>query len=220
MSQHEAELRGRLAGDNVDIVEIMTRFLAATDARAYADGKPGEPDLSWFEREFMRDNVERYHQERIKRLSIVDLVVGMVLAERAPDYALIDMSAMPDRELINATIGPDGDSACAELLKRANAKCITVADFIKDVLAPGTRRPPKGSSWAFKDRLQPGIVQDSVARPEIADHAPLKPTARLWQLGPVERIGGAAWSLTEAPSLFEFLKSVHFCVPCGEFDRD
>jgi hypothetical protein len=139
MSQRETELRRRLAGDNVDIVEIMTWFLDAIDAKTYADGKPGEPDLSWFEQEFLRDNAERYHQERLKRMSIVDLVVGMVLAKPAPDYALIDMSAMPDRELIDATIGPDGDSACAELLKRANAKRVTVADFIRDVLAPNTR---------------------------------------------------------------------------------
>jgi hypothetical protein len=131
MTQYERELRRRLAGDHVDIYETMTWFLTVIDAQAYADGKPGELDLSWFEREFMRDNVERYHQERIKRMSDIDLIVGMVLAMPAPDYVLIDMSAMPDRELINATIGPDGDSACAELLKRANAKRITVADFIR-----------------------------------------------------------------------------------------
>ncbi len=43
MSEYEAELRRRLAGDNVDIYETMSWFLVAIGIQAYADGKPGQP---------------------------------------------------------------------------------------------------------------------------------------------------------------------------------
>jgi hypothetical protein len=139
MSQRETELRRRLAGDNVDIVEIMTWFLDAIDAKTYADGKPGEPDLSWFEREFLRDNAERYHQERLKRMSVIDLVVHVVLAEPEPGQNDVDMREVPDRDLVNALVGDHSNSASAELLKRANAKRVTVADWLREVTAPDTR---------------------------------------------------------------------------------
>ena len=54
MSKHEAELRRRVA-NNDDIHDTMVWFLEAIGAQAYVDGGP-EPDLSWFEREFLKDN--------------------------------------------------------------------------------------------------------------------------------------------------------------------
>jgi hypothetical protein len=80
MSQYETELRRRLAADKVDLYETISWFLAAIGAQDFIDGKPGEPDLSWFEREFLTANAERYQQERVQRMSIVELIVGRVTA--------------------------------------------------------------------------------------------------------------------------------------------
>ncbi len=95
MSKHEAELRRRLAGDHVDVYEIISWFLDAIDAQAYVDGKPGEPDLSWFEREFLINNIERYHTARIKRMSMVDLLNKMAIAKPQPGHPRIPCLALP-----------------------------------------------------------------------------------------------------------------------------
>jgi hypothetical protein len=62
MSKHEAELRRRVANSaNSDadihdsIYDTMVWFLEAVGAQAHLDGGP-KPDLSWFEREFLKDN--------------------------------------------------------------------------------------------------------------------------------------------------------------------
>jgi hypothetical protein len=139
MSKHESELRRRVALQH-DLYETITWFIAVNDLQAYADGKPAPADLlSEWEREYLADNIERFHQARIERMPFNELITRMVLGKPAPGAVLIDMSAMPDRKLLDATIGADGDSACAELLKRANAKRLTVADFIKDVLLGAPR---------------------------------------------------------------------------------
>ena len=52
MSEHEAELRRRLAAEGANIYDVMRWFLDAIGAQACADGGP-EPELSWFEREFL-----------------------------------------------------------------------------------------------------------------------------------------------------------------------
>ena len=135
MSKHETELRRRLAGSNVDIYETMSWFLTAIDAQAYVHGKLGEPDLSAFEREFLHANVERYQQARLDRMSPDDLLNKMATAEPDPNAPKIDMSGLSDRQVIAAAFnGPYFDSATAELVKRANAKCVTVADFIRAAL--------------------------------------------------------------------------------------
>jgi hypothetical protein len=138
MSKHETELRRRLAGDNVDIYETMSWFLTAIDAQAYVDGKPGEPDLSEFEREFLRANVERDDKARLDRMSPDDLFNKMATAKPDPNAPKVDMSELSDRQVIAAAFnGPYVDSATAELVKRANAKCVTVADFIRAALRAG-----------------------------------------------------------------------------------
>ena len=116
----------------------MPWFLAAIDAQAYADGKPGEPDLSEFERDVLTGNIERYQQARIKRMSIVDLLNKMATGLPDPNSPRVDMSGMPDRELVEASLdGPYVDSATLELVKRANAKCITVVDFVRAAVSKG-----------------------------------------------------------------------------------
>ncbi len=98
-------------------------------------GSRGAPDLSWFEREFLKDNTGALPTgARLERMNIVVLIEGMVLAKPAPGYVMIDMSGMPDRELLNALSSPDSDSAGAELVKRANAKCHTVRDYLEAVV--------------------------------------------------------------------------------------
>lgn len=139
MSKYETELRRRLARDQGDIYEAMSWFLAAIDFQAYVDGKPGQPDLSEFEEDFLTANLLRYQQARLKRMSIVDLVSHMVLADPDPNQPKVDMSGVSDSDIINALCGSHSDSAAAELVKRASAKRLTMADFLRDVLAPDTR---------------------------------------------------------------------------------
>jgi|SoiMethySBSTD1v2_1073268.scaffolds.fasta_scaffold2891721_2 hypothetical protein len=57
MSEHEAELRRRMALKDVDVYDTMVWFLAAIDAEGCVD-RQREPDLSWFEREFLKDNMD------------------------------------------------------------------------------------------------------------------------------------------------------------------
>ena len=138
MSQYETELRRKLASNQADIYETITWFVAAIDIQAYADGKPGEPDLSEFEQDFLAENVERYQRERLRRMPLVEalteLLNNMATAAPAPNYPKVDMSGMPDRALINAAFdGPYVDCATQELVKRANAKRVTFAEYIKAV---------------------------------------------------------------------------------------
>jgi hypothetical protein len=136
VSKHEAELRRRLSNGD-DVYDTMDWFLKAIDAQAFVDGGP-EPDLSWFEREFLGDkaNIDRYHEERMRRKTIFDLLNDMATEGPVhPERPHIDMSGAADEDLINK-IGDDyyGDSAVEELVKRANAKRITLAHYIGNVV--------------------------------------------------------------------------------------
>jgi hypothetical protein len=136
VSEHEAELRRRVSNGD-DIYDTMVWFLAAIDAQGYVDrGCRGpEPNLSWFEREFLRDNTDRYHEERMRRKTFLELLNDIATAlPLHPERARIDMSDVADKELANM-IGDDDltDSAVEELVTRANRKCMTVAEYIRDV---------------------------------------------------------------------------------------
>jgi hypothetical protein len=134
MSKHEAELKRRLSkGDG--IYETMSWFLKAIDAQACADGGP-EPDLSWFEEQFLRDNADRYKEEQMRRKTILELINDMATEGPVhPERPRIDMTEATDKDLINQTTDDFyGDSAVEELVKRANAKCMTLAEYVKDVV--------------------------------------------------------------------------------------
>ena len=133
MSEHEAELRRRLAAEGANIYDVMRWFLDAVGAQACADGGP-EPDLSWFEREFLKDNVERYREERLRRMPLRELLNEWATAK--PDQPLIDVSDWPDKDLINGIMDDHhGDSAVAELVRRANAQCLTMAEYVFGIVA-------------------------------------------------------------------------------------
>jgi hypothetical protein len=131
MSKHEAELRRKLSVAGVDIYDTMCWFLTAIDAQACVDGGP-KPDLSWFEREFLKDNAELYRLERVQRMTLPELLNAMAAAGPAePDRPRSDMREWSDEALINALgSNDDYDSAVEELVKRANARCLTMADCI------------------------------------------------------------------------------------------
>jgi len=137
MSKHEADLRRRVSnGDS--ICDTMCWFLKAIDAQARLDGAPmPELDLSWFEREFLGNeaNIKRYHEERLNRMTIWELINDLATeGPRHPERPRINMSGAADEDLINKTIDDHyGDSAVEELVSRANAKHVSLADYIRDV---------------------------------------------------------------------------------------
>jgi hypothetical protein len=132
MSKHEAELRRRLS-DGDDFYDTMSWFLSAIDAQACADGGP-EPDLSWFEREFLEANIDRYYEEQLRRMTVPELLNAAAMERFDPSHRWIDMSGAADEELINKMVeGPHRESATEELVKRANGKCMTLADYIGDI---------------------------------------------------------------------------------------
>jgi hypothetical protein len=110
----------------------MCWFLSAIDAQACADGGP-EPDLSWFELEFLKDNIDRYREEQMRRMTIPELLNSVAIGGPVhPERPRIDMSDVADKELINKMVDDYyGDSAVEELVKRANAKRVTLADYIR-----------------------------------------------------------------------------------------
>ena len=109
MSKHEAELRRKLSVAGVDIYDTMVWFLTAIDAQACVDGGP-EPDLSWFEREFLKSNIELYRRERMQRMTVLELLNAMAAAEPTkPDRPRIDMSDWSDEALINALFSTNDD---------------------------------------------------------------------------------------------------------------
>jgi hypothetical protein len=144
MSKCEAELRRRLSNRD-DIYDTMCWFLSAIDAQACADGGP-EPDLSWFEREFLKDNIDRYREEQMRRMTIWELLNGAATEGPVhPERPRIDMSDVADKELINKMVDDYyGDSAVEELVKRANAKRLTLADYAWYVVSqdPARRTNP------------------------------------------------------------------------------
>jgi|SRR5215831_8918223 len=144
MSEHEAELRRRLATDGADTFDIICWFLDVVGAQACVDGGP-EPDLSWFEREFLKSNVEYYHEERVRRMTLPELLNELATEGLINlDQPRIDVSDWSDLDLTSAiTDDRYGDSAVAELVKRANAKRATMSDYVKDAVLrdhPSARR--------------------------------------------------------------------------------
>jgi hypothetical protein len=132
VSEHEAELRRRVSNGD-DIYDTMVWFLAAIDAQGYVDrGCRGpEPNLSWFERE----TIPIATTKRMRRKTFLELLNDIATAlPLHPERARIDMSDVADKELANM-IGDDDltDSAVEELVTRANRKCMTVAEYIRDV---------------------------------------------------------------------------------------
>jgi hypothetical protein len=129
VSKHEAELRRRLSVAGVDIYDTVCWFLTAIDAQACVDGGP-KPDLSWFEREFLKSNIELYR----RRMTLPELLNAMAAAgPTEPGRPRSDMSEWSDEALINALgSNDDHDSAVEELVKRANARHLTMADYIGD----------------------------------------------------------------------------------------
>src|SRR5262249_28311699 len=141
VSRHEAELRRRMSAKNVDVYDTLCWFLDAINAQACVDGGP-EPDLSWFERKFLKSHVEYYREERMRRKTIWELLDGLATEGAvSPDQPLLDVSDWQDVDLINAATNERyGNSAVAELVKRANAKCVTMSDYVKDVVIHDPRR--------------------------------------------------------------------------------
>jgi len=144
MSEHEAELRRRLATDGADTFDIICWFLDVVGAQACVDGGP-EPDLAWFEREFLKSNVEYYHEERVRRMTLPELLNELATEGLINlDQPRIDVSDWSDLDLTSAiTDDRYGDSAVAELVKRANAKRATMSDYVKDAVLrdhPSARR--------------------------------------------------------------------------------
>jgi hypothetical protein len=88
----------------------------------------------------IRRGHQRYSEERVGRLPLVQLLNNW--ATCAPEYPgrLLDLSHLPDRQLIHAVFQQDigitadkailSDSAITELTRRANDVRLTVADYI------------------------------------------------------------------------------------------
>jgi hypothetical protein len=85
MSEHEAELRLRLERKD-DLYDTIVWFLAAIDVESCVDSGL-DPDLSWFEREFLKDkdNIEFYREERLRRMTVPELLNEMAIAKPAPN---------------------------------------------------------------------------------------------------------------------------------------
>jgi hypothetical protein len=89
----------------------------------------------------IRRGHQRYSEERVGRLPLTQLLNNW--AACAPEYPgrLLDLSDLPDRQLIRAVFQQDigittdkailSDSAITELTRRANDVRLTVADYMK-----------------------------------------------------------------------------------------
>jgi hypothetical protein len=84
----------------------------------------------------------RYREERIRQMSTAQLLNNWAACEPENPEALVDLSSMPDWQLVRAVSSRDigvtahskevlADSAIAELAKRANMMRLTVADYIR-----------------------------------------------------------------------------------------
>jgi hypothetical protein len=138
MSQFETELRQRVSrGD--DIYDTYEWYLAAIGAEEVIDGGRPAPDLSLFEREFLIDNMEYHGKQKLRRMSMSELLNGAATARpHHPEHEFIDMCGLANRTLIRTMFDRTAstrryDSAVAELTKRANAKGMPLADFIDKV---------------------------------------------------------------------------------------
>ena len=147
MSQFEAELRKRVSrGD--DTYDTYEWYLSAIGAEGFVDRGGPEPDLSWFEREFLIANMEHYHKQKLHRMPLSELFNNMATAQpHHPEHELIDMGGLANRTLIRTMFDKTADtrhydSAVVELTKRANAKGMPLADFIDKVLGV----PPSGAT--------------------------------------------------------------------------
>jgi hypothetical protein len=91
-----------------------------------------EMNLSEFEREFLIANADRYHEERLRRMPMPALINEMATARFDSDQVQANMSAVADVDLIATAFrdDPHAKSATEELVKRANAKRVTLADYV------------------------------------------------------------------------------------------
>jgi hypothetical protein len=90
--------------------------------------------------------VKRYCKERLMRLSIEQLFNNWATAPPQHPDKLVDVSDLPDQQLLQAALLHDvgragdkealSDSAIAELAKRANAARSTVADYVRRRVGP------------------------------------------------------------------------------------
>jgi hypothetical protein len=90
-----------------------------------------------------RHGREHYKKERLKRMSTEQLLNNWVIAAPDDPHTLIDMSNMPDMQLLKTLFSVTEtddkcNSAIYELAKRANNQRLTVASYIR---LKG--RPPK-----------------------------------------------------------------------------
>src|SRR5215471_10765250 len=90
--------------------------------------------------------------EALRQLPTRDLLNLMaVVRPTTPNQTRVDMSKWSDREVIYVlnveTLGDPNnihvESALEELTKRANAKCVTVGDYIYDVVTKAARTDPQ-----------------------------------------------------------------------------
>ena len=85
--------------------------------------------------------VKRYREERARRMSVEQLLNNWAAAQPEHPEKLLDLSHLPDLQLVQAVWQLDiglaaepavlADSAIAELATRANNRRMTVADYIR-----------------------------------------------------------------------------------------
>jgi hypothetical protein len=84
---------------------------------------------------------KRWQQQRVQRMSMEQLLNNWAAALPQHPDKLVDLSDLPDRQLLRAALQHDigragdkealSDSAIAELRKRANTARLTVADYVR-----------------------------------------------------------------------------------------
>jgi hypothetical protein len=90
----------------------------------------------------IRHGRDRWRKERVRRMSVAQLLNNWAACEPENPEALVDLGNMPDWQLVRAVGSQDigvtahskevlADSAIAELAKRANMMRLTVADYIR-----------------------------------------------------------------------------------------
>ena len=125
----------------------MERHPRPQDIEAAIRRRLAEPWINPNERRLLRRvlilqrGVKRARKESVRRMSAAQLLNKWAAAQSDLADKLIDMSGVPDRQLLQAVSFQDiglnadrdvlADSAIAELAKRANSLRLTVADYIR-----------------------------------------------------------------------------------------
>jgi hypothetical protein len=89
----------------------------------------------------VRRGRQRYKEQRVQQMTTNKLLNAWAASPPEHPDKLIDLSALPDRQVVQALVQRDigrpedkallADSAIAELTKRANAMQLTVAQYIR-----------------------------------------------------------------------------------------